>query len=251
MRLEVPPECSWLEARDDRALRRHADAPFRSGRTNRSRQASAFPLSAVELRLRDRAGVEELLGLVDLGRRASAAGGGVAHVVVELLALGPRTLEVALGHPDVLRDQVHEHAEERQQDREHDPPGLPQAGDVVAAEDVREHGEQKPDPQDPDEEHRHRPHEVEERVVGREHGAPFCCRRQSRPYSSGRAASDASVPATGRPSRAWGSPVRGADRGSSRARRSRGRRSARSGRCPTASSSGRRCRRSAAAAPAR
>ena len=72
--------------------------------------------------------VEELLGLVDLRRRA-ATGRRLAHVGVPLLLLRPRVLQIALRHPDVLRDQVDEHAEERQQDREDDPAGLAQAGE--------------------------------------------------------------------------------------------------------------------------
>ena len=47
--------------------------------------------------------------------------GRLADVLVELVTLRPRPLQLALGHPDVLRDQVDEDAEERQEDREDDP----------------------------------------------------------------------------------------------------------------------------------
>src|SRR6185503_6358435 len=113
-------------------------------------------LQRLELGLRDGAGVEQLLGPVDLGRRAAPAPtGGLTDVVVELVALRAGALEVPLGHAHVLRDEVDEDAEERQQDREDDPARLAQPGEVVPAEDVREDGEQEPEPQDPDEEDDH------------------------------------------------------------------------------------------------
>src|SRR4051794_39354877 len=70
-------------------------------------------LERLELLRRDRTAVEELLGLGDLGRRATVAG-GLPHVVVELGSLSARLLEAALRHLAALRDQVDEDAEKRQ-----------------------------------------------------------------------------------------------------------------------------------------
>src|SRR4029078_10719546 len=85
-------------------------------------------LQRLALGLRDGTGVEQLLGPVDLGRRAAAPAptGGLTDVVVELVALRARALEGRVCHAHVLRDEVDECAEERQQDREDDPARLAQ-----------------------------------------------------------------------------------------------------------------------------
>ena len=59
-----------------------------------------------------------------------------------------------------------EHADQRQEDDEQRPAGLGPAGLVAAGEVVRQHHDQQPDPDDPGEEDEHRPHDVQERVVG-------------------------------------------------------------------------------------
>src|SRR4051812_2342347 len=100
-------------------------------------------LQRLELLLRDRAGVEQLLGLRDLG--GGPAAGRVAHIVVELVPLGLRLLDAALPHPVVLDDQIDQHPEPRQDDHEDDPRRLRPATDVVAAEDVDQHGDHDPD----------------------------------------------------------------------------------------------------------
>ena len=78
-------------------------------------------------------------------------------------------LHVPLGHRLVLRDQVDEDAEERQDDHEDDPEHLRAAADVAAPEDVDEDGDQEPEPDHPEEEHEHRPHHVEKRIVSGQH----------------------------------------------------------------------------------
>jgi hypothetical protein len=55
----------------------------------------------------------------------------------------------ALAHPVVLGDQVDRHAEERQDDHEHDPARLARAADVVAAKEVDEDCDHNPDPGHP------------------------------------------------------------------------------------------------------
>jgi hypothetical protein len=92
-------------------------------------------------------------------------------VVVELRPLGSRPVDVALRHPPALRDQVHEHAEERQHNREDRPAGLAPPEDVVAAEDVCPHREEQPDPHHPQEEGEQRP-DIEKRVVGCQQAPP-------------------------------------------------------------------------------
>src|SRR5215207_2410514 len=64
-------------------------------------------LDRVELRLRDRARVEQLLRLGDLGGRAPCR---LAQVLIERLLLRPRLRRASLAHPLVLGDQVDEYA---------------------------------------------------------------------------------------------------------------------------------------------
>src|SRR4029453_1775506 len=124
-------------------------------------------LDRVVLSLGYRAAVEELLRALDL--RGGAAARGVAHVLVELCPRGLAALEIALGHPGALCDQIDEDTEVGEHDREDDPPGLPPAGEIVAAKDVREDREEEPKPNHPEEEDGHRPDNVEKRVVRCEH----------------------------------------------------------------------------------
>jgi hypothetical protein len=58
-------------------------------------------LQRLVLGMVDSPAVEQLLGLVDLGR-CPAAAGGLADVLVELRPLCPHALDVTLGHPVVL-----------------------------------------------------------------------------------------------------------------------------------------------------
>jgi hypothetical protein len=131
-------------------------------------------LQLLELRLGDRAAVEQRLGALDLARRAAVGGDG-ADVLVEVGLRDLHVADPALGHLLALGDQVDQRPEEREHDQGDDPPGLVPAGDV-AAEEVAEDDDQQPDPRDPAEEDDHRPQDVEERIVGCEdrHGlAPY------------------------------------------------------------------------------
>src|SRR5207244_67944 len=85
--------------------------------------AERLLLERVELGLGDRARVEQALRLVDLGRGAAAAR-GLPHVLVELGLLAPRSLEVALRHAVVLREEIDKHSEEGQDDHEDEPERL-------------------------------------------------------------------------------------------------------------------------------
>src|SRR5436190_2396868 len=126
-----------------------------------------FLLDRVELRLADRAAVEERLRPLDLSRCASSR--GLPHVLVHLSPLSAPALEVPLRHPGALTDQVDEHAEVGEHDGEDEPAGLAPAREVMATKDVAEDGEEKPEPEDPEKEDEHRPHHVEKRVIGSEH----------------------------------------------------------------------------------
>ena len=88
------------------------------------------------------------------------------HVAVELLLGLLLLLHRSLRHAATTRDEVHEHAEERQHDDEEGPGRLPPAGDVVTAEEVAQDGDQDPEPDHPSEKDEHGPDDVEKRVVG-------------------------------------------------------------------------------------
>src|SRR3954449_1250592 len=124
-------------------------------------------LQRLELRLRDRAGVEQLLGLRDLGGGPAAR--RVAHIVVELLPLRLHLFDAALPHPIVLDDQIDQHPQPRQDHHEDHPRRLRPATDVAAAENVHQHGDHDPDPDHPEKEDDHRPQHVHERIVSRYH----------------------------------------------------------------------------------
>src|SRR3954454_17678349 len=134
------------------------------------------PLELLELGLVDRAGVQQLLGAGDLGRRAVGRG-HVADVVVEHLLLLAHARLAPLGHVVAVGDQVHEDAQERQEDGEDHPSSLAPPGHVAAAEDVAEDDDEGPEPHDPEEEHQHGPEDVHEGVVGGEnHGVSVAAR---------------------------------------------------------------------------
>src|SRR3954469_4607019 len=125
-------------------------------------------LDLVELVLGDRAAVEQLLGLGQLRGGPAAATGHGADVVVVLLLARLDVARPALGHPLALGDEVDEHAQERQDDHERRPAGLAPAGHVMAAEQVREYRDQRPDPDHECEKDEHRPNDVQQRIVGPE-----------------------------------------------------------------------------------
>src|SRR5213078_5359792 len=80
-------------------------------------------LDRVELRLIDGAAVEQLLGLLDLGRRVVRSSDR-ADVIVRLPLGYLRPLRAALRHLLSLRAEIDEHAYERQHDGEHRPSRL-------------------------------------------------------------------------------------------------------------------------------
>ena len=113
---DLAQACSTLEQKGGLHPLERKRAKTGTGYAERSPSSGErLCLDRVELGLRDRAAVEQLLGLVDLGGGA-AGRGDVLDVVVEfgLLCLGLPHL--ALGHPVAVGDQVDQHAEERQHD---------------------------------------------------------------------------------------------------------------------------------------
>ena len=133
----------------------------------RRRLRERFRLQRLELLLRDRAGVEQLLGLRDLGSGPSAR--RVAHIIVELPPLGLRLLDAALAHPVMLDDQIHQHPQPRQDHNEDHPERLGEASDVVTTKNIDQHGDHDPDPDHPEKEDDHRPQHVHKRIVSRHH----------------------------------------------------------------------------------
>ena len=99
--------------------------------------------------------------------------GHCADIAVETLLGGLRFGHAALGHALALDDEVDHHADERQAEKEQRPTRLAPPGGVVPAEEVGEDREQQPDPDDPGEEHEHRPQRIRQWITaaGLEHDA--------------------------------------------------------------------------------
>src|SRR3954454_7508710 len=128
-------------------------------------------LDGVVLGVGDRTLVEQCFRLLDLRRRAAAAG-RVADVVVELRLLRLLHRQAARRHSLALSDQVDEHAQVRDDEGEDEPTHFHEAGNVVSAEQVAPDAEQHPEPGDPEEEDENRPHRVQERVARSQHPEP-------------------------------------------------------------------------------
>src|SRR3984957_10239303 len=110
-------------------------------------------LLGLELLLGEYSLVLEFGQLAQLRRRVRARGaGGLAHVLVEVLLLERRLLGRPVVHRAAAEDQVQEDAEEGEDDDEDHPERLGPAAQVVAAEDVEEHHEREPDPDDEEKE---------------------------------------------------------------------------------------------------
>jgi hypothetical protein len=87
--------------------------------------------------------------------------------------LGDRRLLRVLGHLVAARDEVDQHAQVREDDDADDPQRLGEPTQVVAAEDVREHDDQQPDPDEEQEEPEHRQENLSGAEIGRECGHAF------------------------------------------------------------------------------
>src|SRR4051812_46716241 len=125
-------------------------------------------LERVELDRRDGAAVEQLLRLRDLGCASAAVRGDVRR---DLLLLRLHGLHASLSHRRALRDHVHQHAEQRDEQQRAGPQRLHPAGHVVPAEHVREDRDQDPDPHHEQEEDDDAPEHIEQRVaaIGQRH----------------------------------------------------------------------------------
>src|SRR3954462_2212470 len=121
-------------------------------------------LQAVELLLRDRALLAEVVELVQL-----VDGGAAGHVLdvalAGLLQVG-LVLDRALAHALAADDQVDQRGQERDDDEEEDPHRLPPAGDLVIPEQVDHDRDQDPDPDHEEEDLEDRKHGVAQAVIG-------------------------------------------------------------------------------------
>src|SRR5580693_2196371 len=70
-----------------------------------------------------------------------------------------------LMHRATTDDQVDQHADQRDEQHEHEPQGLGPAGQITAAEDVDEHRDQDPEPDNPQEDLENGPENVQKRII--------------------------------------------------------------------------------------
>ena len=81
--------------------------------------------------------------------------------------LGPKSAGLpnrALVHRAAADDQVDQHADQRDEQHEQEPQSLAPAGQVRAAEDVDENGDQDPEPDHPQEDFDDGPENVQQRI---------------------------------------------------------------------------------------
>jgi hypothetical protein len=97
-------------------------------------------------------GIVDDPAVVQVGQLGQFVGGAAAGLGAVRRVLRLRLGDLPVGHLAAACDQVHEHAQERQDDREGQPAGLAQPAQVAAPEDVHDHPEQQDEPQDPQEE---------------------------------------------------------------------------------------------------
>ncbi len=120
-------------------------------------------LLAVELLGRDDASVAQVGELGQLVRRTLRAR-GLLDITAQLLLLTLHLPHLTLMHLAAADDQVRQHPDQREEQDEHEPQGLGPAGQVMAAEDVDDDGDQDPEPDHPQEDHEDRPEHVQYRV---------------------------------------------------------------------------------------
>src|SRR5215208_1562473 len=144
----------------DRADFAHFSSPLVSGKR--------LGLDGVELRLANRAAVEEGLGPLDL-RGGPTFGCHRTDVLVHVLPGRRRLFDVPARHVVRVRDQIHEDAQEWNEEDEQKPNRLLCAARIAAAEHVPDDVEQQDEPRHPQKEDEHAPQRVDERVVGKNH----------------------------------------------------------------------------------
>src|SRR5215469_6043222 len=137
----------WSAISDSRAWR----VPSRSGED--------LGLLALEFLGRNDATVTKVGELGQLIRRTLRAG-GILDIAAELLVLGLRVPHLVLVHLAAADDQVHQDPDHRDEQNEYEPQGFGPAGQVMAAEQVDQDGDQDPEPDHPQEDDENRPERV-------------------------------------------------------------------------------------------
>src|SRR5438046_5981692 len=103
---------------------------------SRALRSEQLCLLGVELLVGQHTLVAQCRQLVDLLGDAGGGSGGSLNVLARRLVSGDSVAMVAMRHPAPSGDQVHEDAEERQDDDEDRPQRLGPSAQVIAAEDV-------------------------------------------------------------------------------------------------------------------
>src|SRR5215467_5156516 len=162
------------------AAREMISAPGCVASRAKDRSGQDLGLLALELLGRDDTPVAQVSELGQLGRRALLAC-GLLDITAEGLVLLLRLLCRPLMHTAAAGDQVHQDTDQRDEQHEQEPQRLAPAGQVLAAEDVDEHGDQDPEPDHEQEDLQDRPEHPEQRVgVGtrsEQHGVSLTCNR--------------------------------------------------------------------------
>src|SRR6476469_4451130 len=133
-----------------------AKVPGRAAR-RRGPLRERLALQAIELGLRDRAAVEQALGLLDLGRRTARR---LANVVVEALLRALHLLNVARRHVVAVREHVGQEAQERKDQERDQPQRLLASRRVLAPEHVHDDLEQHHEIDDHEEDDQERPEKL-------------------------------------------------------------------------------------------
>src|SRR5262249_45706966 len=142
---------------------RHTGRLRRNSGQRDPRSGQDLGLLAFELVSGDDAPVAQVSQLAQLVRCALRAR-GLLDVLTKLLLLKLRVPLSVLMHLAAAGDQVHQDPDQREEQDEDEPQGLGPAGQVTAAEQVYEYGDQYPEPDHPQEDHQDRPERAQYRV---------------------------------------------------------------------------------------
>src|SRR5215468_8531288 len=111
----------------------------------KNRSGQDLGLLTLELLGRDHTPIAQVRELGQLVRRAGLAR-GLLDITTEGRVLLLSLLRGPLMHAAAADDQVHQDTDQRDEQHEQEPHRLASAGQVLAAEDVDEHGDQDPEP---------------------------------------------------------------------------------------------------------
>src|SRR5215813_8064107 len=129
----------------------------------KDRSGQDLGLLTLELLGRDDTPVAQVSELGQLFRRALLAC-GLLDIAAERLVLLLSLLRSPLMHAPAAGDQVDQDTDQRDEQHEQEPQRFGPAGQVMAAEDVDEHGDQDPEPDHQQEDLQDRPEHPEQRV---------------------------------------------------------------------------------------